>query len=166
MLTVDTLILELIETRRQASPEELALVIAHVAQASFATYQARVPIKLRRVMASRGTTLPPKLSSLEIHLLKRVDEEQQWPPGTTAQQYVADLHRAIVHLDVQAWTYRYFAQPFVGFLAPSHVQGAARLEKYLFVAYSPLYSTLTTGYQTSAIIAVFTEDYTGVMRQR
>jgi hypothetical protein len=166
MLTVDALILELIETGHQASPEELATIIAHVAQAPFATYQARVPIKLHRAMVSLGRILPPKLSSLAIHLLKRVDEEQQWPVGTSEQQYIADLHRTVAHPDVQIWTYRYFTQPFVGFLAPSHVQNASRLEKCIFVAYSPVYGTLTTGYQASAIAEVFTEGYTDVMRQR
>ncbi len=149
MLTVDELILELIEIGHPAFTEELATITAHVAQAPFATYQARVPIKLRRVMADLGTVLAPKLSSFEIHLLKRVYEEQQWPVGTTAQQYIADLHSATSHPDSQIWTYRYFAQPFAGFLAPSHVQDATRPEDYLFVAYSPVYGTIPTGYQTS-----------------
>lgn len=162
MPTVDKLIIELINSGRQASTEELAAVITHVAKAPFATYLARIPIKLRHLVSNIDT----KLSSLEIHLLKRVHEEQQWPVGTTTQQYIADLHKAIAHPKVQIWTYRYFAQPFVGFLAPSHIQGVAKPEAYLFVAYSPLYATITTGYQTSAIEAVFTEGYADLTRQQ
>lgn len=47
MLTVDELILELIETGRQASTEELAALIDHIAQAPFATYLSHVPFKVR-----------------------------------------------------------------------------------------------------------------------
>jgi len=115
MLTVDALLLELIETGRQASPEELATIIAHVAQAPFATYLSRVPVGLRHLLGQRGIIVPGRLSSLQRHLFKRIYDEEQWLVGTTADQYIADLHQAILHADVQIWTYRYLGQPFVGF---------------------------------------------------
>lgn len=36
-------------------------------------------------------------------------------------QFVADLQQAILHPQVHVWTYRYYNQAYVGFLAPSHV---------------------------------------------
>ena len=110
--------------------------------------------------------MPLKLSSLGIHLLKRIGEDQQWPVGTTEQQYVADLQHAVAHPDAQIWTYRYFGQPFIGFMAPSHVQTVAKPEQYIFVAYSPQYCTLTTGYQVSSKDTVFTAGYSNVLQQR
>jgi hypothetical protein len=166
MPTVDDLILDLIATGRQATREELAVIIAHVTQAPFASYLARVPGKLRQLLAKRGMTLPARLPSLEIHLLKRIYDERQWLIGTTADQYVVDLHRAVAHPDVQVWTYRYFEQPVAGFMAPSHVQDAPKPEAYIFVAYSPLHGTITTGYQASDISHVFTYGYTNVVRHQ
>ena len=166
MSDVDALILDLITTERQATPEEVADIVAHVAQAPFATYLARVPKRLRRLLAKRGIALPARLPSLEVHLLKRIHDEQQWPIGTTADQYVTDLRQAVSHPDVQVWTYRYFGQSFAGFLAPSHVQGAPRPEAYIFVAYSPLYGTITTGYQASDASQIFNEKYTELVQHQ
>ncbi len=166
MTTVDDLILNLIETGRQASTEEVAAIIAHVAQAPFATYLAKVPNQLRRLLTAKGVELPAKLPSLAIHWLKRVGEEEQWPPGTTDAQYVADLQKAVLHPDVQICCYRYYQQPFVGFLSPSHVQGVKGARVFIFVAYSPLYGTITTGYQASGVDEIFTDDYTDVSQQR
>jgi len=131
MIAIDDLILKLIETERQASAEELAVIIAHVAQAPFATYLAKVPNQLRRLLTAKGGELPVRLSSLAIHWLKRVVEEEQWPTRTTDVQYVADLQEAILHPHVQIWSYRYYRQPFVGFLSPSHIQGVKSKGLYL-----------------------------------
>lgn len=166
MTAIDDLILNLIETGRQASAEEVAAIVAHVAQAPFATYLSRVPANLRERLAQKGVILPTRLSSLERHLVKRIYEEEQWPVGTTAEGYVGDLQKAVVHPLVQIWTYRYFGQPFVGFLAPSHVQGAIKPEPYIFVAYSPEHQTLTTGYQASGSHRIFTNEYTDVVRHQ
>jgi hypothetical protein len=131
VLAVNDLMLDLMATGRQATSEELTAIIVHVAQAPFATYLSRVPTRLRQLLAQRGVAVPAKLPSLQIHLLKRIHDEQQWPMGTTTEQYVADLHYAVSQPNVQVWTYRYFGQPFVGFLAPSPVRGAARMEPYI-----------------------------------
>lgn len=164
MGAVDDLILKLIETGRQASTEEVAAIIAHVAQAPFATYLSRTPAELRELLAQKGVSLTARHSSLERHLFKRVYEEQQWPVGTTAEEYVRDLQKAVVHPQAQIWTYRYFGQSFVGFLAPSHVENAIKSEPYIFVAYNPVYQTITTGYQASGSHRIFTSGYTHVVR--
>lgn len=166
MLTVDQLLLELIETGRQASTAELAAIITHVAQAPFATYLSRVPVELRNLLAQRGIIVPTRLSSIQRHLFKRMYDEEQWAVGTTADQYIADLHQAVVHPLVQIWTYSYLNQPFVGFLAPSHVQNTARPELYIFVAYSSVYKTLTTGYQASNAQRIFTAEYPNLVRHQ
>jgi hypothetical protein len=127
---------------------------------------SRVPINLRELLAQKGISLPVRLSSLERHLFKRIYDEQQWPIGTTAEGYVRDLQKAVVHPHVQIWTYRYFGQLFAGFLAPSHVQNVIKPEPYIFVAYSPEYQTLTTGYQASGSHRIFTSEYTDVMRHQ
>jgi hypothetical protein len=166
MTQIDTLILDCIDHGRQASSEELALIVAHVTQAPFASYQTKVPTQLRQLLTGKGFQLPAKLSSLEIHWLKRVNEEEQWSKETTPPQYVADLQQAVRHPDVQLWFYRYYGHPFAGFLSPSHVRGAKGIEAYIFVAYSPIHGTITTGYQASSIHTIFTDGYTDLKQQR
>lgn len=78
MTTVDDLILNLIETGRQASAEEVTAIIAHVAQAPFASYLAQVPSPVRSGLAQVGIVLPPgKVRAVEWHLLKRIYLDQQ-----------------------------------------------------------------------------------------
>lgn len=155
MTTADVIILDLIATARQATPDEVAVIIAHVAQASFVTYLSRVPIRVREGLGHYGLNCPARMSNIEWHLLERVYLDEQWPPGTTVAEYVHDLHQAIKHAEVEVWTYRYFDRPYAGFFSPSHVQGLPGSEPYLFVAYSPVFGTLTTGYQTAARQNVF-----------
>lgn len=166
MAAIDNLILKLISAKQQASAEELAMLITHVVQAPFATYLSNVPTNLRQLLAQKGIAVPARLPSLERHLLKRIYDEQQWPIGTTAEAYIDDLHQPVAHPNVQIWTYRYFGQPFAGFLAPSHVQQAHRPESHLYVVYSPEYQTLTTGYQASGSESIFTGGYTDLVRQK
>jgi hypothetical protein len=163
---VDNIILELVGTRRLASANEIDILIAHVAQAPFATYPARVPNSLRNLLEQIGMQVPPQLPSVEWHLLKRIYDEYQWPEGTTAGDYVKDLQQAIHHPEVGLWTYHYFGRPYAGFLAPSHVRSAPQPLPYLYVAYDPQYGTITTGYQVSGYGAVFDKNCTNLVRHR
>jgi len=102
MAATDDLILNLIETGRQASAEEVAAIVAHVAQAPFASYLAHVPSPVRMGLAQVGITLPfGKVRTVEWHLLKRIYLDQQWPVGTTEAAFVADLHQALLHAQTQ-----------------------------------------------------------------
>jgi hypothetical protein len=56
MTAVDDLILKLIETGQQASTEEVKAIVAHVAQAAFASYLSRVPSNLRQLLAQKELT--------------------------------------------------------------------------------------------------------------
>jgi hypothetical protein len=166
VITADNIILELIATARQATPDEVEAITAHAAQAPFATYLSHVPTRVREGLIQHGVSCPARAPSIEWHLLERVCLDQQWPPGTTATQYVHDLHQAVVHPEAEVWTYRYFDQPYAGFISPSHVQGLPGSERYLFVAYSPVFGTLITGYQTSDRRKVFDVNCKALVRHR
>lgn len=165
-MPADALILELIDTGRQATADELKAIIEHVAQAPFATYLSRVPGRVRRPLAQMGIVTPARMPSVEWHLLERVYLDEQWPVGATVAQYMADLQQAVRHPDVQVWTYRYYGEPFAGFLAPSHVQQVPQPEAYIFVSYSPTYDTITTGYQTSGIAVALRQGCTDILQHR
>ena len=166
MTTADKIILELVATLRFAAEDEIATLIAHVAQAPFASYLARVPNELRQLLAQHNVQTPAKLPSVEWHLLKRIYDERQWPKGTTTDDYIKDLQQAVQHPEVAVWTYRYFGRPYASFLAPSHLHFAPLSLPYIYVAYDPQYGTITTGYQASGYGTVFDNHCVDLVRHR
>jgi hypothetical protein len=166
MVDIDALIIELIESGRQATEDELSQLVAHVAQALFASRPVRPPRWLREALARCGITVPARVPACEAHLLKRIYYDQQWPVGTTADQFVADLRLAIRHLDARVWTYEYFGEPCVGLLAPSHIRGTPGAKPYIFVVYSARYGTLTTGYQASDPETIFNDKHQRLTQHR
>ncbi len=167
MTAIDGLILNLIKTGRRASVGEVTLLVAHVAQAPFASYPSQVPPLVRVGLQQAGITLPSgKVRSVEWHLLKRIYLDQQWPIGTTEAEFIADLHRAILHPRTEIWTYRYYSHPYAGFLSPSDVQHRSQAERSIFVAYSPVFGTITTAYQTGGINQVFDATFSDLVQHR
>lgn len=166
-MDADALIVELVESGRQATDGELSHIVAHVAQASFASRPVRISPRLRDELAViLGKPVDRRLPSIEFHLLKRIHLEQQWPVGTTAKQYLTDLHLAVRHPAARIWTYKYRAEPMVGFLAPSQVQNAPKPEAFVFVAYNARYGAITTGFQASGPSAIFGRKHQRLMQHR
>jgi hypothetical protein len=166
-MDTDALIVELVESGQRATDEELSHIVAHVAQAPFASRLVRPPRWWREALARLGITMPARVSAGEFHLFRRVYLDEQWPPGTTLETYVQDLRQAIRHPEAQIWTYHYYGAPALGFLAPSHIPGAPASTPFIFVAYSPRYGTLITGYRTAGLEKIFNSDaYRSVRRHR
>ena len=135
MNDVNQLIRALIDAGRQATDDEQQRIIAHVAQASVSFRLVKINQWLRQDLIARGVQVPSdKLPSVQLHLLKWIHVDGQWPPETTVAQFTADLHQAVAHPDVQVWTYRWFGESFAGCLAPSHVQNVPNPEAFMFVA--------------------------------
>lgn len=166
MADIDTIIIDLVSTGRQASDGELRSLIAHVAQTPFATYLSKVPGRVRRPLTQLGQRIPPRMPSVEWHLLERVYVDQQWPVGTTVLQYLTDLHNAVQHPAIQVWTYRYFGIPCAGFLAPSHIQQVPKPEAYIFVTYNSQFSVIVTGYQASSAATAMGQGCIDIVQHR
>lgn len=165
-MDADALIVELVESGRQATEDELSHIVAHMAQASLASRLIRPPGWLREALARLGITMPARVPAGEAHLLKRIYYDQQWLVGTAIDQFVADLHLAIQHRDAHVWTYEYFGEPCVGLLAPSHIRGTPGARSYIFVVYSARYGTLTTGYQASGAETIFNDKHQRLTQHR
>lgn len=158
MNSIPVLIHTLIDSNRQATVEELRQIVAHVADAPFSSRPLKINRWLRQELEARDLDMPSeKLPSVEIHLLKRIHLDRQWPVDTTAEQFTADLHQAVQHPDVRIWTYRWLGEAFAGFLAPSHVKNVPNPEAFIFVAYSADYDVIKTGFQASGPDTVFTD---------
>lgn len=170
MSPIQKLVIALIDTGRFATLQEVEDIITHVAQASFSTRLLKINQSFRQDLATSGIELPDEyLSSLEIHLLKRIYVEQQWPLGTTVAQYVADLHQAVCEPNCEIYTYRWRGEAFVSFLALSHHQRTVQVrnpQPFIFVAYSVDYDTIKTGFQASSAAAIFTPYFEQITRHR
>ena len=90
----DQLIRELVQTRRRATPREIEQIIERMATAPFTPDLVRVPSH-ERSLRYLGRYLGARADSLAYHLAKRVLVDRQWAEGTTEQQYLADLRRAV-----------------------------------------------------------------------
>jgi hypothetical protein len=164
---VDQLIRSLIDSNRQATQGEQQQIVAYVAQASISSRLVKINQWLRQEMQARGVQIPcGRLPSAELHVLKRIHFDGQWPPGTTVAQFAADLHQAVQHPDIQLWTYRWLGESFAGFLAPSHVHNVPNPEAFIFVAYSADHGTIKTGFQASGPDSIFTDAFENLIRHR
>lgn len=84
----------MIRTGRSASDEEVEQIIERIATAPFDRRVIPVPTRLRG-LAYQGRTLGAREDALTYHLTKRVVEERQWTMGTTADEYLGDVQRAV-----------------------------------------------------------------------
>lgn len=91
---IDRLIQELIVTGREATEREIERIVERMATASFEATERSVPVDDRGARY-QGRTLGARSDPLTYHLIKRVAIDKQWADGTTAEQYVADLRRAV-----------------------------------------------------------------------
>lgn len=166
-IDTDSLIRMLILEQRQATVQEIAQIIDHVAHQPVSVFPLKINLWLRQEFEAIGVQVPlGKLPSAQIHLLKRIYYDGQWSPDTTITQFEIDLHKAVQHPAVQLWTYRWLGEHFVGFLAPSHVRHVPHPQQFIFVAYVADYGTIKTGFQTSGTDTIFTDEFEHLVRQR
>ena len=160
------MIVTLCQTTRLALADELRQMVAYVAQAPFSTRLLKVKQSFRQELAVLGIQVNAShLPSVEIHLLKRIHIEQQWPATTTVAHDVADLQQAVQASGCQIYTYRRQGENFAGFLAPSHVtQNVLYPQKFIFVTYSADYGTIKTGFQASDPATIITEQFEQLTR--
>jgi hypothetical protein len=131
MMESDVLIKELIQTNHLASEVQLDQIVRHVAQRPVSIRLIKINQWLRHELRARGVQASlDRLPSAELHLLKRIYFDGQWPATTTVKQFEEDLHRAIRHPQAQVWTYRRFGEHCAGFMAPSHIQAFEHLMQH------------------------------------
>jgi len=166
-MEIDQLIRSLVVSARRATQTELQEIVTHVAQRPFSSRLMKINQRLREELSACNVQpTSPQLPSVEVHLLKRIYVEQQWPHQTTVVQFEMDLHQAVLHRDVQIWTYLRLGEHHVGFLAPSHVQNVLKPEAFIFVAYCADYSTIKTGFQANSAEAVFNGAFERLVQHR
>ena len=91
---VDRLIVRLIREEIEASPEDVQQIVDRMASAPFNQRPVRVPAPDRGLVYG-DIVIGRMADPLELHLAKRVVEEEQWTHGTTAHEYLNDLRVAV-----------------------------------------------------------------------
>lgn len=151
-LPTDRLIRELILTRRSVEAEEIERILDRIATAPFDPGIVRVPVAERGIRYGNRQLLA-RDDSLFAHLVRRVGLDPEWAVGTTAEQYVQDLHRAARSSGARLTVYARRGGSMVGILAPTilAVPAARRgpaTRSTLLVVFSADRGTLVSGYQT------------------
>jgi hypothetical protein len=152
---VDLLIRELIQSGRPASDEEVAQIIERIATAPFNPSVVTVAMK-HRGLSYRGLTLGRRAASLTYHLVQRVVADGQWSVGTTENEYLSDIRRAVgtpqARLAVYARRGGTIAATLTATRATVRAQqlGTDWLPE-LLVVYSADQGYLVSGYQVSGL---------------
>lgn len=153
--SADRLIRELIQTARAATPDEIERIIERVATAPFDTRIVRVRVAARGVRY-RGQTLGARADSLTFHLMKRVVLDRQWVDGTSADDYVDDLRRAVRDPVARITVYERHGGAVAATVTPTEQilppeRRGPVAQPHLAVFYSADRGIIVSGYQFSAL---------------
>jgi hypothetical protein len=147
----DRLIRELIATRRAAAPEEITRILDRIASAAFDPRAVNIPADHRGIVYG-DRRLQPRDDSLFAHLVRWVVLDRQWMSGTTAEQFLRDLHRTarVEHAGLVVYSRR--GGSIAGVLASTAlVVPPSRLGPdslpWLFVVYAADRGIIVSGYQ-------------------
>ena len=151
----DRLIREIIQSRRQATLDEIEQIIERMATVPFDPRVRNVRTREHGTVYG-GRTVGAREESLFYHLSKRVVVEKQWADGTTADEYLADLRRGVRSADAHLLVYNDRAGPLAATVTPtvtvvpSERQGLNPLPNVI-VVYSADRGNIITGYQFSTL---------------
>ena len=151
---VDRLIRGRIQTRRNVEQHDIERILDRIATAPFDPRVVRVPTEERGLTYGFRRLLPWD-DSLFAHLVRRVVLDQAWAIGTTADEYLRDLHHAARLSSIGLVIYSRRGGSIAGILAPTRFAlRAARLGPgslpELFVVYSADRGAIVSGYQVSS----------------
>jgi hypothetical protein len=151
------MIREIIATRRSVLADEVVQIVDRIATAPFDQEPAAPVRRKHRGMTYQGHTLGARASALTYHLVKRVVDEGQWAFGTTAAEYLGDLHEAARIQDGRLVLYSRRGGDMAVVLSQNRIApnrlGPAALP-WLVVVFSADRGTIISGYQASSVSQV------------
>ena len=117
---MDRLMLEAATGARRLTRDELRQVLEYVAQAGFAP-TPDVRAKGLAGISWQGRILrgSDRITAAERHYLEHVMQVQEWPPGTSLQDYLDSIRDVILDNRSGAFTSRYFGQWQLGVVGRS-----------------------------------------------
>jgi hypothetical protein len=152
----DQLVRELLVTRRAVESNEVEMILHRIATAPFNTRPLAVDANL--VGSSYlGRVLPERADSLSAHVWRRVLMDEQWAMGTTADEYLDDLHQAVQAPGTRLAIYSLRQSPHAVVIGPNSVPPHRRGQRtgaLIVVPYSVNGGMLTSGYQVHDLASV------------
>jgi hypothetical protein len=111
---VNNVIKRLIFQSEKATAAQASQIAAHAAAAPFVDALLEVEEPLWGGFW-QGDVISPgyRLPAVEVALLRAVRLDKSWPPGTTPDAFLADLHRTILDPQAGLWTILVAGQPCV-----------------------------------------------------
>ena len=139
----------------EASLEDIDRIVQRIATAPFNQRPTRVILR-ERGMVYGDIVLRRMANPLELHLVKRVVDEEQWAVGTTADEYLNELRAAVLHPHAHIMVYERAGDLVAATISPtdevvpaSH-QGV-NAEPNLLVVASARHGSVLSGYMFSVI---------------
>lgn len=114
--------------------------------------------QIQQGISYQGRQAREQEDSLFYHLAKRVVDDAQWAPGTTAEQYLADLRQAVRSPSAQLAAYRDRGGTIVAAISSTAAilppaRQEARARSNLLVIYPAARGIIVIGYQFSTLAA-------------
>jgi hypothetical protein len=151
----DRLIRDLIATGRDASDDEVRVILDRIATAPFSRNLYKVPVEHRGQLFA-GRALGAREPSLRYHLFERVALNGLWSEETTEEDYAADLSRVARSARVSLAIYWRRGGPIGLVVAPTADvvpvdRRGARAKLYTGAFYSVDWGTIVSGYQFDSL---------------
>jgi hypothetical protein len=156
----DRLILEAATAPRDLDAAELALVLQHVARAGFdPDALERVGGRLAGVpwqgrVLKGGDRLPPA----EVHYLRHVVAQDEWPEGTTLAEYLQSMRAAILDRASGVFVSRFGGNWQIAVICPSRDLRGPGGHEWVMVEYRVTTGLWVTGFQPAQGLAQATQD--------
>lgn len=146
---LDSLIIDIAKTTRNATDDELAEIAAHVASRGFDPGATTKLGKRGAGVFWQGHTYRSneRVPNDVAHYLRHVVATPEWPVGTTLAQYIGSLQQAAGDPDVSIHLSRYVNDWQLNMFAPSRQWRGPSGAAYIVVGYKPGYGWWSTGFQ-------------------
>jgi hypothetical protein len=147
--SVTALILDIARIGRDPTDTEIAQIRADVAAAGFDPCAVSRAGLVAQGAAWAGRTIRSneRLSVAVAHYLRHVVAGQEWPAGTTLDDYAGSLRGAVSDPDSGIYLSRYMGVWSLAFLARSDGQRGPAGGEWILVEYRPEYGYWVTGFQ-------------------
>ncbi|MCL4299650.1 MAG: hypothetical protein KJ077_28195 [Anaerolineae bacterium] len=122
-MSIRQFVVELITQAKRAAPQQLDRLAAQVSSTPFADDLLEVDEPLWGGFW-QGDVIAPgySLPAVELALLRAIRLDGTWPEGTSAAQFLADLHQALSNPHAGVWVLAAASEPCVVFATPLEIQ--------------------------------------------
>jgi len=157
---------DLAATGRPATDQEITIIRQHLAAAGFDP-NAREELGGRRTTELwKGKELKgsDRLPPLEVKYIRHVLHKDEWPPGTTIDEFERSVREAVLSPDGGVFLSRYKGEQGVGFVARSGSWRGPSGLNWILVDYRLAQGHIMTAYQVATLAEITGHEQRSEMR--